>query len=172
VTPRISPLPPDERDDAQNELLGTVGRDLNIFATLVRYPRLFRRWSQFGGVLLSGLLSPRERELVILRTGHVCDSHYEWHQHVGLAREAGITDEEIERVRSGPDAEGWDPFEATLLRAVDELHATNRVSDSTWRALAERFDDRQLIELCMLVGQYHLVAFTLNSLGVEIEPGL
>jgi alkylhydroperoxidase family enzyme len=169
--PRIPPLPPDDRDDKQQQLLGevgAVGSDLNIFATLVRHPRLFRRWSQFGGVLLTGLVPARERELLILRTGHLCDAAYEWHQHVRIGREAGLTDEEIERIRSGPDADGWDPFDAALLRAADELHGTSRIGDATWSTLAERYDERQLIEVCMVVGQYHLVAFTLNSLGVQI----
>ncbi len=173
MTPRIPPLPEDERDDGARELLDGVrlpgARTLNIFATLVRHPRLFRRWMPFGGVLLSGSIPARERELLILRTGHNCGSAYEWHQHVRLALETGLTEEEIDRVRRGPDDGGWDPFDAALLRAADELHGDNRIGDSTWAALAARYDDKQLIEVCMLVGQYHLVAFTLNSLGVEIE---
>ena len=72
----------------------------------------------------------------------------------------------------GPDEPGWDTFEASLLRAADELRADSVISDPTWAALAERYGERQLIEVCMLVGQYHLVAFTLNSLGIEREPGV
>src|SRR3546814_11705462 len=71
-----------------------------------------------------------------------------------------------------PEAEGWSREDASLLRAADELHADSRIGDATWAALAERYDEAQLIELCMVVGQYHLVAFTLNSLGVQAEPGL
>ena len=171
--PRIAPLPPEERDERQRDLIaGASPVELNIFTTLVRYPRLFRRWSQFGGVLLTGVLPPRERELLILRTGWNCGSEYEWGQHVRISRDLAMTDEEIQRVTQGPDAEGWRPFDATLLRAADELHADSRVSDTTWAALAERYDERQLIELVMLVGQYHLVAMTLNSLGVQREEGV
>ena len=146
--------------------------ELNIFGTLVRYPRLFRRWSQFGGVLLTGVLPPRERELLILRTGWNCQSDYEWGQHVRISRDLAMSDEEIERITQGPDAAGWDPFDATLLRAADELHADSRISDATWAELAARYDERQLIELVMLVGQYHLVSMTLNSLGIQREPGV
>ena len=43
---------------------------------------------------------------------------------------------------------------------------------ATWAALAGRYDDRQLIEVPMLVGHYHMLAFTLNSLGIQVEePG-
>lgn len=172
---RIPPLPPEQRDDAQRELLASVagepvGGELNIFTTLVRYPRLFRRWSQFGGVLLTGRLPARDRELLILRTGHRTNAAYEVHQHERIAARSGVTAEEIARVRSGPDEPGWDPFDAALLRAADELHDDARISDATWAQLAPRYDEQQLIEVCMTVGQYHLVAFTLNSLGVEIEP--
>ena len=177
MTPRIPPLPLEGRDPRTVEILdglgGSFGRELNIFATLAHHPKLLKRWSAFGGTLLyGGRLSARDRELLILRTGYLCRAHYEWGQHVVIAREAGLADEEIERVAAGPDATAWSPEDATLLRAADELHSDNRIADATWADLAEHYDEQQLIEICMVVGQYHLVAFTLNSLGVEPEPGL
>jgi alkylhydroperoxidase family enzyme len=175
-TPRIAPLPADQRDEQQRELLGDVGGVTgpasNIFDTLVRHPGLFRKWLPFGGKLLTGKLPARDRELLILRTGWHCRSEYEWGQHVLLARSAGITDAEIDRVRAGPDAPGWDAFERALLAAADELHADACITDATWAALAGRYDERLLIEVPMLVGHYHLVAFTLNSLGVQREEGV
>lgn len=171
--PRIPPLPPAERDERAQELLAPVtndGRVLNIFATLVRHPRLFNRWSAFGGTLLyRGELSARHRELLILRTAWHCRAHYEWGQHVRIAKAAGLTEDEIARIPAGPDAGGWGPLEAALLRAADELHAESTIGEGTWGELAALLDERQLIEVCMVVGQYHLVAFTLNSLGVEPE---
>ncbi len=149
-----------------------AGSPLNIFMTLVRHPGLFRKWLPFGGKLLDGKLPARERELLILRTGWRCRSEYEWGQHALIGREAGLTDEELRRIKEGPDAPGWDPFDAVLLRAADELHDDSCISDTTWDALASRYDERQLIEVPMLVGQYHLVSFALNSLGVQREPGV
>jgi alkylhydroperoxidase family enzyme len=78
---------------------------------------------------------------------------------------------EVEAVAAGPDEPGWAPFDATLLRAVDQLHDDGVIDDPTWATLAERYDERQLIEVPMVVGHYHMVAFTLNSLGVPLEPG-
>lgn len=177
TTPRIAPLARDGRDPKTDEMLTVLrqpdGSELNIFATLAHHPRLLKRWSAFGGALLYGArLSGRDRELLIMRTGYLCNAHYEWGQHVAFCRAAGMTDDEIARIAVGPDATGWSGDDATLLRAADELHADNRISDATWTALAARYDEQQLIEVCMIVGQYHLVAFTLNSLGVEPEPGL
>jgi alkylhydroperoxidase family enzyme len=174
--PRIPPLSPDEYDDEIRDLLGvlteTNGPATNIFTTLVRHRGLYRKWAPFGGKLLAGRIPARERELVILRTGWLCQSEYEWGQHVIIARLAGLTDEAIARVKMGAEAAGWTAHEAALLRAADELHTDSRISDPTWAALAGRYDERQLIELPMLAGHYHLVAFTLNSLGVEREPGV
>lgn len=176
-TPRIAPLAPEGRDPRTAELLDSLrrpdGSELNLFTTLAHHPRLLKRWSAFGGVLLyAGTLPARERELLILRTAWHCDAHYEWGQHVAIALAAGVTDDEITRVASGPHAPGWSNDDAVLLHAADELHADARISDATWAALGERFDQAQLIELCMLVGQYHLVAFTLNSLGIQGEGPL
>src|SRR5213078_3067960 len=108
--------------------------------TLVRNPGLYAKWLPFGGKLLAGKLPPRERELLILRTGWNCRSSYEWGQHVLIARQSGLSDEEIARVPHGPHAPGWPAFDAVLLRAADELHADARVSDGTWKALAEHYD--------------------------------
>jgi alkylhydroperoxidase family enzyme len=175
-SPRIPPLPEDERDEQAKALLDPIrvdGSDLNIFATLVRHPRLFKRWSGFGGYLLyRGELPARDRELLILRTAWNTGAEYEWGQHVHIARTAGEGDAEISRVIDGPEAAGWTSMDSALLRAADELHGESTISDATWGVLAGTFDEHQLIEICMVVGQYHLVAFTLNSLGVEREPGV
>jgi alkylhydroperoxidase family enzyme len=173
--PRIPPLAAADRDEQTRELLAGVDAEAvasNIFATLVRHPGLFRRWLPFGGKLLSGRLPARHRELAILRTGWLCRSEYEWGQHVLLARRAGVTDAEIAAVKEGPDAAGWTALESALLRAADELHISACIAEATWEALAAHLDERQLIEVPMLIGHYHLVAFTLNSLGVQREPGV
>jgi 4-carboxymuconolactone decarboxylase len=172
--PRIPPLAPDKRDERTAEMLAALrspsGGELNIFATLARHPRLFKKWSDFGGWLLyGGELPPRDRELLILRTGFRCGSDYEWGQHVAIGKAAGLADDEIAAVAIGPDAGTWTALEATLLRAADELHDGSRITDGTWAELAAAYNERQLIEVCMVVGQYHLVAMTLNSLGVEPE---
>jgi 4-carboxymuconolactone decarboxylase len=172
---RVAPLGDDELDDQQRELLAGVlaaGPTQNIFRTLARHPGLFRKWMPFGGKLLNGKLPARERELAILRVGWLCRSDYEWGQHVPIGRRAGLTDEEIARIPAGPAAPEWSGLDRAILSATDELHDESCITDATWARLAAEFDDKQLIELVMCVGQYHLVSFALNTFGVQREEGV
>jgi 4-carboxymuconolactone decarboxylase len=178
--PRIPPLPADQWDDETRALLGAGatggpgdGKVLNIFATLAHHPKLAKRWLVFGAHVLSkSTLPARDRELLILRTGWRCRSPYEWGQHVVIARAVGVTDEEIEAVAAGPDAPTWGPFDATLLRAADELHDDSSLSDATFAALRERYDEQQVLDAIFAVGQYHLVSMALNSCRVERDDGV
>jgi alkylhydroperoxidase family enzyme len=174
--PRVPPLDPSEWDEeiaALRSQLESTDRVLNIYKTLAQHPKLLKRWGVFGThVLFKSTLPARERELLILRTGWLCQSGYEWGQHVLIGRTAGLSDEEIDRVVEGPDAAGWAPADADLLRAADELHNDSFISDGTWQALAERFDTQQMIDVIFAVGQYHTVSMALNSLGVQLDDGI
>ena len=178
--PRISPL---QQDDWDAELRAILERrpapahvalgEHNIFSTLARNKALFTAWMPFAGHLLSrGVLPGRERELLILRTGYNCGSDYEWGQHVRIGLAAGLSRAEIDRIAVGPSAAEWSPEDRALLQAADELHRDAKISDATWARLAASFDEQALIEITVLVGQYHLVAFALNSLEVELDEGL
>ncbi len=150
--------------------LRTRGRAVNIFATLGRHPRLFNGWLFFAARLMPGGRLPRvDQELVILRVGWNTRCRYEWMQHVPLARSVGLTDAQIAAVQVGCEAAAWTPRQRAILAAVDELHAARMVSDRTWTIVAEHLDERELIELCMLVGHYEMVAMTLLSTGVQVD---
>lgn len=143
---------------------------LNVFMTLARHRRLFPVWIRFARQLIRrGELPLADTELLILRVSHNCQSEYQWRQHVGMAERAGLSRETIDRVAGGAP-EDFDGREATLLRAVDELHRDRRISDSTWLELTGFLSDVQLIELCMAVGHYEMLAMTLKSLGVVPDP--
>ncbi len=175
-TPRLAPLGEADWGEEEKELIGRTmarGRVLNIFATLVRHPKALRRWLVFANhVLFKSSLPAREREMLILRTGWLCRSEYEWGQHVEIAREIGMSEAEIAACAQGPRAALWDRFEATLLRAADELHGEQRITDATWEALSERYNEHQMIDLVYTVGNYTLVSMALNSFGVERDEGV
>jgi 4-carboxymuconolactone decarboxylase len=175
--PRLAPLADDELDEDQRAVLQPLiefrGMALNIFRTFARHPRLLRKWLGFGTqVLMQSSLPARERELVILRTAWNCQAVYEWGHHVEIGLESGVTHDDIERIPAGPDAAGWADRERHLLRATDELHHDQCITDGTWTGLQATFDEQQLLDLVFLVGQYHLVSMALNSFGVPREEGV
>jgi alkylhydroperoxidase family enzyme len=167
----LQPLPRDQWDDETKALLGDSA--LNVFATFAHHPKLMKRWLVFGNhVLAKSSLPARDRELLILRTGWNCRAPYEWAQHVAIARTIGITDDEIARVADGPDAPGWSDADALLLRAADELHTDQSLSDATYAALAARYDVQNLLDLVFTVGQYHLVSMALNAFRAERDDNV
>jgi alkylhydroperoxidase family enzyme len=174
--PRLEPLAEERLDDETRRILERArmrGRVMNIFRTLAHHPKLLERWMVFGTHILNkSTLPAREREMLILRIGWLCRSEYEWGQHVLIGKAAGLTDEEIERIKAGPDAVGWSEQEASLLRAVDELRGDAFISDPTWRALCSHLNRQQLLDLIFTVGQYNLVSMALNSLGVQLDEGI
>lgn len=174
--PRFSPLAESELNDDTRRILDRArmrGQIFNIFRTLAVHPKLLERWMVFGNHILNkSTLPPREREMLILRTGWLCGSEYEWGQHVLIGRQAGLTDEEIMRIKAGPNADGWNELETFMLRAVDELVAESFISDPTWQKLSAQLDQQQLLDLIFTVGQYNLVAMALNTLGVQRDEGV
>jgi alkylhydroperoxidase family enzyme len=150
--------------------LATGGRPPHIFTTLARHRGLFRRWLWFAGALMPGGKLPRaDSELVILRVAHNAGSEYEWGHHERLGRKAGLSAGQVQRVREGADAPGWSQRQALLLRAADAMHADGEIGDELWTRLAAELDEVRLIELCMLIGHYEMLAMTLNTLRVEPE---
>ncbi len=179
--PRVEPVDMDRLDEEQALALAPFsnpankvggGRVLNIFRTLAHAPKGLTAFIGWGSYVLSrrNSMPPRERELVILRTGWNCRSGYEFAQHTRIGIECGLTTTEIERIKLGPDAVGWTPLESAMLRACDELVADHHVSDATWEALSE-LGDRGRMDLVFTVGQYTQVSMILNSFGVQLEDG-
>lgn len=173
--PRIAPLAISAVDAKTAAMLNSVrqnGEVYNLFTTLAQHPQLMEKWLPFASqVLLASSLPVRDRELVILRTGWLSQAEYEWGHHVAIGKQAGLSEDDFKRVIQGPDAAGLAPFDATLLRAVDELNHDSFISDATWKSLSEKYNTQQLMDLLFLAGNYKLVSMVLNSLGVQLESG-
>jgi len=174
--PRIEPVADAEMDELQREVIAPMaatGRVLNIFRTMVRAPKALRGFNVWGSYILSRRngLPARQREIVILRTGFLCKSGYEWTQHVAIGLRDGLTHDEIARIKLGADAPGWSAADAALIRASDELHQGQFITDATWAALKAHFDDKQCMDVVFTAGQYTQVSMILNSFGVQLDPG-
>lgn len=174
AAPRIAPLTDAEMDAAQKGALASMaGRPvLNIFRTLARAPEALSAFLSWGSYVLSknNSLPSREREIVVLRIGYLCKAGYEWTQHVPIGMRAGITAEEIERLKAGAEA-GWSAPDAALIRATDELHADHFISDATFAELRRYFSERQVMDLVFTAGQYTQVCMMLNTFGVPLDAG-
>lgn len=163
---------PTASDLQQRDLAPLVANMPEILRTMLHHPKLFASLADVGIQLLAGgALSPRERELAILRIGWLCQAPYQWGEHVLIARKLGFTSEEIERVTQGSQAAGWSEHEEAILRATDELFGGAMISDATWEVLSRRFNSRQLIELPVVVGQYQAAAYYQNSLRLRLLNG-
>lgn len=186
---RIKPIPPAQWPPEMTEALAALRppdpthplppRDsdrpkaLNALGTLARHPALTHAFNTFNGhILFATTLSDRQRELIVLRVASIRHADYEWAQHVVLARDAGLTADEIAHVADGPKAPGWDARDRTLLAAVDELVRDAIVSDDTWAALTDELEERQVMDVVFTVGAYDALAMAFRSFGIELDDDL
>ena len=180
--PRIEPLPPGDWPREMRDALAPLAppkprgpgqpKGLNLLGTFARNPAVTQAYHQFVAHLLYRTsLTARQRELLILRVAAVRGADYEWAQHVVLALEVGLTREEIDAVRD-PDRGTWEPSEAALLAAVDELVTDAQVSDATWASLRAELTDQQLLDAVFTVGAYDLLAMVLHTFQVQIDDDL
>lgn len=152
-----------------------MGEVPEYMRTMLKHPEIFRCQMEMGTVIFNGRIPARERELAVLRIGWLCRAPYEWGQHVDIGYRVGLTSDEIAKVRLGSTAHGWTEHEAAILRGVEELIDDKALSDSTWDILAKSWDEPQLIEFPMMVGQYVATAYVQNSIRIPLEgnnPGL
>jgi alkylhydroperoxidase family enzyme len=159
-------------EDQREALKPFEGRPaLNIFRTLANAPKGLTAFLAWGNYVLSrrNSLPPREREIVILRTGYLCRSGYEFAQHRRIGLDQGLTTAEIEAIKVGANAATWGEADAALIRACDELHRDQFIGETAWRALAKHFDEKQRMDLVFTVGQYTQVSMILNTFGVQLE---
>lgn len=185
---RIDPLPvkqwPAEMREAMAAMLPPAPRHtppvqkgrpkgLNVLGTFAHHPALARSfWTFTGHILMATTLTLRQRELLVLRVAALRKAGYEWAQHVIVGRDVGLSDEEIGRVALGPDAPFWSPFDAALLRSVDELVGDGAISDGTWAVLAGELDTEQLLDVIFTVGCYETLAWMMRSVDLDLDEDL
>jgi 4-carboxymuconolactone decarboxylase len=174
--PRIRPVPDEKLTPDQAELLVPMtktGPVLNVFRTMIAAPKAAKGFFAWANYVLSRRndLPPREREIVILRIGYLCRSGYEWTQHKRIALNAGLSEDEIARIKIGAGAPGWSAADAALLQASDELHHDHFIGDATWSALRNNFTEKQCMDVVFTAGQYTQVSMFLNTFGVQLDAG-
>ena len=168
---RIPPLDPAEFSEEQARLVGEWTH-LNFSKVLVRNPGMYGTFVPWMARLVTATGFPaRDRQIVCLRLLALCDDTYEQTHHMVISRQCGLSDAEIAAARAG-EGEALSEWDRTIVAAVEELYRDQTVADATWAALAERYDERQLIEFVCLVGCYQTMALLTKSLGIQLEPDL
>ncbi|MFN8088037.1 MAG: carboxymuconolactone decarboxylase family protein [Mycobacterium sp.] len=144
--------------------------EMHLFTTLGRHRLLFLSFLPYSGVLLNwGKLPKADKELVILRVGHLRGSEYELQQHRRLARSRGVDTTLQDKIFTGPTAAGLTTRQCVLLVAVDEFVADRNLSDDTFAALADHLTKEQIIEFCALTGHYDAIAAIAATLRVPMD---
>ena len=169
--PRIEPLPPEKLREVQIELFGEARpTKLNVTALWATHPKLMAAQRSLQTHIFRDLtISPRLRELAILRTGWRCKSGYELAQHAVFGIKAGLDEQDLARITEGADSEGWTRLESATIRAVDEMIDDAFVKTETWETLSEELNSQQLLDLLSVVGRYWCVSVILNSTGTQLE---
>ena len=175
-TPRVAPLDESKWTGEQRALLQPIkearGAVPNIYRTMAQHPKMFTPRLNFGRYIQrESSLPPREREILICRIAWLTSAEYEWAAHTRIGLDNGLTEADIGRLVEGANAPGWNDLDAALVRAAGQLHETAFIDDETWAILAKEFDTRQMMELVMTVGGYHMLAMALNSFGVQLDEG-
>lgn len=162
----------DRAPERVREAVAPLPAKLNVFRMMAHAQTLFPHWMRLGGAILSrSKLSPRLRELVILRVARRSGCDYEWTQHVPIAKACGIADEQIAALAGDrDDAPGFDEADRLVLRVTDEAIRDVKLPEATFARAAQTFSHQELIELLMTVGFYRGLAMVLESTGVDVDP--
>lgn len=142
----------------------------NLYKVLAHNPIVMRDFLKLGNSLLAKAdLSPKLRELAILRVASLAGSKYEWTQHYHIALETGVSSEQIEMISHWKDSVSFSDEERAVLQYTDEVAQNIEVKDETYRALMQHLDEQRIVELTLSIGYWGMVARVLVPLQVEID---
>ncbi len=173
MTARL-PEAPDEGPTADLLRARRGGVLTTLDRLLLHSPPVAEGWNALLGALRGATTLPADlRELVVLRVAVLNTAEFEWTSHAPIARRAGLTDLHL-RVLRADDALAepvWSPVQAAVLAFTDASTRDVAVPDAVFAALRAHLDDRQVVELAVLVGGYAMVSRFLVALQVPPSTG-
>ncbi|MEM7094571.1 MAG: carboxymuconolactone decarboxylase family protein [Actinomycetota bacterium] len=166
---RVPYLTIDDLPEKHHDLLD---RDINLAKAMVNSPSGYRAFGRQGGwIRFRSKFDPRLREMAILQVGWVARVAYEWSHHVKLGREFGVSDDDIRAIDDdGTAAAGHPELDQLVLRAAREMTNGVAMTDQTWNALSEHFDDELMTELTMIIAYYNAIVRVLETIQIDVEP--
>jgi 4-carboxymuconolactone decarboxylase len=151
---------------------GRRGRLINIYRMLLNAPPLAESWfNHSNAVRWKTTLPGRLREIVIIRMGHLTNSQYVLRQHVpSLALADGMTLEECDALADWRATSLFSARERAALAYTDTMTRDIEVPDPVFAEVKRHFEDRQIVELTVLIGTYNMNARVLQALRLDLEP--
>ncbi len=160
----------DELKDVFQSMELRGGQVLNVFKVMAHCPKVGKEFLRLGNaILFRGSLTPKLRELAILRVGDLAEAIYEWTQHVPLGLAAGLTEQQIKTMRQWKDSPLFSDQERAVLQYTDEVAQNIRVSEETFEALKDFLTEEQIVELTTTIGYYGMVSRIIEALQIELE---
>jgi 4-carboxymuconolactone decarboxylase len=177
--PRIPPLPREEWTEEARDVFayweGPSAREhgsrSNTMLTLAHHPRLAIASLDFGKyVLIETRLTPRQRELIVLRVAWRYGSEHQWTHHILSARKIGMTEEEFAALEQPGSSPLWSREDGAVVAAVDQLCESGQIDDATWAVLEESNDRHTLMDMLYAIGLFTMNAWAFNAMRIQLEP--
>ncbi len=144
---------------------------LNLHKILSHHPTLLSSYIDFAYTLRNNCTSSRQlRELMILRGAQLVNSKYQWHQHEQMAKQFGISEEQINSISEWQTSLLFDDKEKVVLDLMETLILTRgKIRDTLDAQLKKNFTTSEYVELVLTGSYYAMVPIVLEALQVPIE---
>ena len=148
------------------------GEPVNLYRALGNHPALAAAWTEFANSIRHDSRTPRKlREIMILRTAQIARSHYEWAQHLKMARKAGVTEAQIDELELWRESKHFDARERAALALTEGVMASD-VTDEVYAEAAKHFGHAEYVELCLTAAFYAMVSRMLDAMRVDFDPDI
>ena len=157
-------------EELYNKTEKSSGRVIHLFKALAHSPKILRDWSRLGTTLLmKGEISRKLLEIAIIRVGEINQAGYELTAHRRIGLECGLSQDQVDDIANWQNSDKFDDLEKAILQYTDEVSQSIRVSDETFNQLREHFSERQMVEITVTIGYYHMVCRFLEPMQIDLE---
>lgn len=164
------PLPSDSKLPPSIQTILKQNPPINVFRMLANVPQSFPSFMALAKSLLSeGKFNPRLREIATMRVAYLTHADYEWHQHSFLAKANGVTEKELQVIRTENPVHSLGEEANFVCKVADELTQTATLTDKTFKQLYGRYDVEKGTELILGISYFNMLSRFLNATRVTVE---
>jgi len=161
---------PPEIKELFQQIEDNGARIINFYKVLANSPHVARNAIRLGNSLIGKTtLSPKLRELTIMRIAKLCDCEYEWVQHTPVALQSGVSRAQLDAIGSWKESNNFDEEERVILQYVDEVAQNVKVADATFEALNKYLNEQHIVEITLAIGWWGMLARLFVPLEVEVD---